>query len=216
MTGIFLFQITILQTHKCVSLEALLAWCRNANIPVLHIDKLPGKKMTGLVVREGDKFAIVLSKKATPSHHVFHLAHELGHIARGHLSNDGFVVDEKIGGSDNGDADEKEADAYSIRLLNGKSVAYRATFKIRSGKALYKAAQSTAEDEKIDVGHIILNYAFAQGVMGMAAMALREIPGESDGAKVINQAFFKTLDRDLLSEDQLNLLQTAINFSALT
>lgn len=205
----------ILQSYKCVSLEALLAWCNQAGIPVLHIDKLPGKKMTGLVVREDNKFAIVLSKKATPSHHVFHLAHELGHIARGHLSGDGFVADQNIGGSDNGDADEKDADAYAIRLLNGKSVAYRASFKIRNGKALYTAAQNTAEHEKIDVGHIILNYCFAQGVMGMAATALREIPGESDGATVINQAFFKTLDSSLLSEDQLNLLQIATNFTTL-
>lgn len=205
---------SILQNHKCVSLEALLAWCNKASIPVLHIDKLPGKKMTGLVVREGNKFAIVLSKKATPSHHVFHLAHELGHIARGHLSGDGFVADQNIGGPDNGDADEKEADAYAIRLLNGRSVEYRASFSIKSGKALYSAALVKAEQEKIDVGHIILNYGFAQNAMPIAAMALRYIPGESDGAKVINQAFFKTLDSSLLSEDQLNLLQTATNFTA--
>lgn len=204
----------ILQNHKCVSLEALLLWCGKASIPVLHIDKLPGKKMTGLVVREGNKFAIVLSKKATPSHHVFHLAHELGHIARGHLSTDGFVADQNIGGPDNGDADEKEADAYAIRLLNGRAVEYRASFNIKSGKALYLAAQVKAEQEKIDVGHIILNYGFAQNAMAIAAMALRYIPGEADGAKVINQAFFKALDSNLLSEDQLNLLQTATNTDA--
>lgn len=53
----------ILQKHSCVSLWALLAWCAEANIPVLHIHKLPGKKMTGLVVREDGRFAVVLSKK---------------------------------------------------------------------------------------------------------------------------------------------------------
>lgn len=206
---------SILQSYKCVSLDALLAWCNQAGIPVLHIDKLPGKKMTGLVVREDNRFAIVLSKKATPSHHVFHLAHELGHIARNHLSNDGFVADEKIGGSDNGDADEKEADAFAIRLLNGKEVAYKTVSVLRNGVALYKAALTKATQEKIDVGHIILNYGNAQNAHPLANSALKNIPGESDGAKVINQAFFKSLDSSLLSEDQINLLQTATKSTVL-
>ena len=203
----------LLKHHSCVSLAALLAWCAAAGIPVLHIDKLPGKKMTGLVVREDNRFAIVLSKKGTPSHHVFHLAHELGHIAQGHLLGNGFVADERIGGADTLDADEKEADAYAIRLLNGKDAAYRASSALRSGKQLYTAALAMSKQEKIDVGHIILNYGFAQKNMAMAAMALRCIPGEADGAKVINDALFKALNDDALSEDQLDLLHIATGYA---
>jgi hypothetical protein len=204
----------LLQHHSCVSLSALLDWCAAAGIPVLHIDKLPGKKMTGLVVRDDNRFAIVLSKKGTPSHHVFHLAHELGHIAQGHLQGNGFVADESIGGADNLDADEKEADAYAIRLLNGKDAAYRARTALRSGKQLYTAALTMSKQEKIDVGHIILNYGFAQKNMGMATMALRYIPGEADGANVINDALFKALNTDALSEDQLDLLRTAVGYAS--
>jgi IrrE N-terminal-like domain len=202
----------LLKHHSCVSLAALLAWCAAAGIPVLHIDKLPGKKMTGLVVREDNRFAIVLSKKGTPSHHVFHLAHELGHIAHGHLQGNGFVADERIGGADTLDADEKEADAYAIRLLNGKDAAYRASSALRSGRQLYTAALTVSKQEKIDVGHIILNYGFAQKNMAMATMALRCIPGEADGVKVINDALFKALNNDALSEDQLDLLHTATGY----
>lgn len=201
---------TLLQRYECVSLPALLGWCAEAGIPVLHIDKVPGKKMTGLVVRDDDRFAIVLSKKGTPAHLLFHLAHELGHIGHGHLVGNGFVADQNIGGADAGDADEKEADAYAIRLLNGKEVTYRAGSVLRSGAALYKAALVKAKQEKIDVGHIILNYGNAQDAHALAAIALKSIPGESDGAKVVNQAFFKALDIESLSEDQLNLLQTAV------
>jgi hypothetical protein len=199
----------LLKKNDCVSLAALLAWCAGAGIPVLHIDKLPGKKMTGLVVREDDRFAIVLSKKVRPAHLLFHLAHELGHIGHQHLAVNGFVADQSIGQTDAGDADEKEADAYAIRLLNGKEVAYRAGTALRSGTALYKAALSKAKQEKIDVGHIILNYGNAQGVHALATNALKLIAGEADGAKVVNQAFFKVLDTAALSEDQLDLLQTA-------
>jgi hypothetical protein len=203
----------ILQTSECVSLQALLDWCSRSSIPVLHIDKLPGKKMTGLVVRDDSRFAIVLSKKVTPSHLLFHLAHEIGHIGRGHLKNNGFVADQNIGGSDNGDADEKEADAYAIRLLNGKDVKYGSSEPMRSGAALYRAALAKSKQEKIDVGHIILNYGNAQNAHALANMALKSIPGESDGGKVINQAFFKAIDTQALSEDQLNLLQSALGKS---
>jgi Zn-dependent peptidase ImmA (M78 family) len=201
----------ILEKHACVSLNALLQWCAGAGIPVLHIDKLPGKKMTGLVVREGERFAIVLSRKGTPAHLLFHLAHELGHIANGHLTGNGFVLDEKIGDADAADADEKEADAYAIRLLNGREVSYKPAARtvIRSGTALYKAALPKATAERIDVGHIILNYGNSMQAPALATMALKSIPGESDGIKVVNHAFFKALDAERLSEDQFELLKTA-------
>ncbi len=206
----------ILKDHSCVSLSALLSWCAQANIPILHIHKLPGKKMTGLVVREDGRFAIVLSKKGTPAHLLFHLAHELGHIANEHLKGDGFVADEKIGGSDAGDADEKEADAYAIRLLNGQEVSYGpgASSVIRNGAALYKAALAKANQERIDVGHIILNYGESQKCHPLAAVALKSIPGESDGIKVVNSAFFQSLDGEKLSDDQRDLLNTATGYSA--
>ncbi len=206
----------VLETHNCVSLAALLSWCSGANIPVLHIDKLPGKKMTGLVVREDGRFAIVLSKKGTPAHLLFYLAHELGHIANGHLQGNGFVADEKIGGADAGDADEKEADAYAIRLLNGKDVRYGpgATSMIKSGAALYKAALAKANQERIDVGHIILNYGNSQQAHALASVALKSIPGESDGIKVVNNAFFQALDASKLSDDQFELLKTTTGYSA--
>jgi len=206
----------ILTEHSCVSLAALLAWCSAANIPVLHIHKLPGKKMTGLVVREDGRFAIVLSKKGTPAHLLFYLAHELGHIANGHLQGNGFVADEKIGGADAGDADEKEADAYAIRLLNGRAVSYGpgASSNIRSGVALYKAALAKANQERIDVGHIILNYGNSQQTHALASMAIKSIPGEADGIKVVNNAFFQSLDAGKLSDDQFELLKTATGYSA--
>lgn len=206
----------ILKKHTCVSLPALLSWCAEASIPVLHIDKLPGKKMTGLVVREDGLFAIVLCRKGTPAHLLFYLAHELGHIANGHLKGNGFVADEKIGGADTGDADEKEADAFAIRLLNGREVSYGpgASSVIRSGAALYKAALAKATQERIDVGHIILNYGNSQQNHALANVALKSIPGESDGIKVVNSAFFQSLDVGKLSDDQFELLKTATGYSA--
>jgi hypothetical protein len=208
------FRAELLQTNDCVNLQSLLDWCKNAGIPVLHIANLPGKKMTGLVVRENNQFAIVLSKKGTPSHHLFHLAHELGHIANKHLSGNGFVADEKIGEIDGNDVDEKEADAYAIRLLNGRAVAYKSESKFHNGAALHKASSALAKRDKIDVGHIILNFANAQNAHPLAATALKLISGELDGSKLINHSFFKSINIENFPADQLELLHKATGFKA--
>lgn len=200
----------ILRSANCVSLPSLLAWCAQAGIPVLYVHKLPGNKMTGMVVRDADRFAVVLSRKGTPSHLLFHLAHELGHIGHGHLKGNGFVVDEKIGDADRGDADEKEADAYAIRLINGKSVSYSATGAIRSGAALYRAAIALSQTERIDVGHIILNYGNTQKAHALANQALKHIAGEPDGGTLVNIHFWQSFDTEAVSEDQLEFLQTAL------
>ncbi len=200
----------ILHSADCVSLPSLLVWCAQAGIPVLYVHKLPGKKMTGMVVRDADRFAVVLSRKGTPSHLLFHLAHELGHIGHAHLTGNGFVVDEKIGDADRGDADEKEADAYAIRLINGKSVSYSASGAVRSGAALYRAACEVAQKERIDVGHIVLNYGNAQKAHGLANQALKHIAGETDGGTVVNAQFWESFDTGAVSEDQLEFLQTAL------
>lgn len=200
----------ILKTAQFVDLDSLLSWCYQAGIPVLFIDKLPGRKMAGLVVRNKDRYAIVLSKKGTASHLLFCLAHELGHIAHGHLSEDGFVADTAIDGkTDGGDADEKEADAFAIRLLNGKSVAYSATGNVRSGKALYQAAHVKSGQERIDVGHIILNYGFNQKAHAMAALAMRHVPNSNNGVERVNLLFWERVG-NLLSKDKQELLKVAM------
>lgn len=204
----------ILQDAQCVNLSALLVWCKTAGIPVLHIEKLPGKKMYGLAIRMHDRFAVVLSRKAHPSELLFHLAHELGHIAKGHLSNDGFLADQQIGVDDRGDADEKEADAYAIRLLNGAAVKYSAESRVISPNQLSAAAKSMADKQRIDVGHIILNYGHSQNQFPLAKAALKLVDGSSCGSDVVNSVFFKSINNELLSEDQLTLLHTATNFSA--
>ncbi len=204
----------ILQAAQCVDLSALLAWCKAAGIPVLHIERLPGIKMTGLAIRMHDRFAIVLSKKAHPSELLFHLAHELGHIAKGHLNNDGFLVDQQIGATDRDDADEKEADAYAIRLLNGAAVKYSAGSRVIYPVQLYRAAKALSERERIDVGHIILNYGHAQNQFPLAKAALKHVAGSDCGSTVVNNALFESIDDERLSEDQLTLLRTATDFSA--
>jgi len=201
----------ILKTNRCVDLPALVEWCLGANIPVLHIEQVPGKKMTGLVVRDNGRYAIVLSKKGHPAHLLFHLAHEIGHVAKGHLAADGFVVDEKID-SQNRDADEQEADAYAVCLLNGAELRYRAGGVIANASALHLAAVRKGKETHVDAGHIIANYGHNQDRYAMANLALGLLGEPKHGAGVINRAFFKALNREVISEDQLDLLRVATGF----
>lgn len=198
----------ILTTSECVSLPAVLAWCAAAGIPVLHINKLPGKKMAGLVVRDGGRFAIVLSKMGHPAYLLFYVGHELGHIAHGHLSADGFVADEKI---DEGspDVDEREADTYATCLLNGRDLRYTATGKIINARFLCQAAISKGKEWHVDPGHIIANYGHNQKSYALANSALAELGPPSHGAAVVNDAFYRALEPGLLSDDQLALLRIA-------
>lgn len=205
----------ILKSHECVSLRSLLEWCRDARIPVLHIDNVPGKKMTGLVVRDKGRYAIVLSKKGHPAHLLFHLAHEIGHIGRDHLREDGFVADEKID-SNSSDQDEKEADRYAVCLLNGSNVRYGAS----NGRANLNAEQlriaaiSKGKKTHVDPGHIIANYGFNQDRFPVANLALKRLDGPSQGGAVVNEFFFSSIDRDVVSNDQLELLRAATDIRA--
>lgn len=197
-----------------VDLTTLLSWCANANIPVMHIDLLPGNKMTGLVVRENDKFAIVLSRKGCQSEMLFWLAHEIGHIASGHLNIDGFVADEKIGGNLEDD-DEKQADSYAVRLINGSETKYSIQHLVRA-KDLAAAAVRTGENAKVDPGHILLNFGHHNPkYIALSKAALKELGQSSNAASyAVNEKLIGWLQQEDISEDQLDLLQTACSFNA--
>jgi len=207
------FRNLILEKHACVSLAALLEWCHGAGIPVLHIADVPGKKMTGLVVRDKGRYAIVLSKKGHPAHILFHLAHEIGHIGSGHLIDDGFFADEKID-STSRDKDEQEADHYAVCLLNGANLRYAANKGRQNlnAQALYLAALAKGEKNHVDPGHIIANYGFNQERFSVANLALKRLGGPTQGGSVINQYFFSSIPPNLLSGDQLELLKAATGF----
>lgn len=203
----------IIEKYSCVNLSGLLSFCTEVGIPVLHLDKVLGKKMTGLVARIDGQFAIVISKNGHPAYQLFYLAHELGHIAQGHLAKNGFIGDGSINSSGKDDADENEADAYAIRLLNGSEVRYTTQGGALSPQELYSAAKRKSTEKNVDVGHIILNFGNAQKNIPLANMALRKVEGSDNGADVINQAFFSSLNQELLSDDQLQLLKTVTGYN---
>lgn len=200
----------LLKQHACVDLQALIDLCTNCGIPVLHIGELPGKKMDAVAVRQHGRVAIVLTKNTSAPYFLFHLAHEIGHIALGHLGEgDGSLIDAKIESSQ-GDIDEQAADTFAVKLLNGADVRYSLTNSFYSAAHIAKAAISYGQSNRIDAGHIILNYAHDIGNFMLANAALRELPASRPGMLIVNSNLRSVLNFEALSDDQAALLSRAL------
>lgn len=114
----------LMRTRPYVDLVDLLLLCWSAGIPVIHlrIFPWPQKRMAAMTVRVADRYAILLGKDSMyPAHVAFYLAHELGHIARGHLESDKVIVDfeSERPGLDTNDNEEISADSFALELLTG-------------------------------------------------------------------------------------------------
>ena len=82
-----------------VGLSHLVDYCWAAGVPVLHLSVFPAgsRKMDGLAWVENKRRAIVISKNIRYSAWLsFILAHEVGHIAEGHVIPGGALVDEEV------------------------------------------------------------------------------------------------------------------------
>lgn len=194
----------ILERGAQVNLEGLLAYCSSLGIPVLHIGDLPGKKMAAVAIKQAGRAAIVLCQKNKSSFLLFHLAHELGHIAMGHLGDDGTLVDASF--SPEEDKDEREADKFAIRLLNGSDMKYTSSSKFMTPQALAAAAVKLGREKNVDAGHIVLNYGRTMNSYPTANAAMGLLPGNQSGPQVVNAHLRTFLDWDSLSEDQSALL----------
>lgn len=202
-----------LRYGPAVGLESLLSYCVEMGVPVLHIESLPGLKMYGLVVRHANRYAIVISRKGCASEILFWLAHEIGHIACGHLQADGFVADEKISAGAR-DADESQADAFAIWLLNGRDKAqYMHTRYALTAEKLAEAVIEKGKVLGVDPGHIALNYAHGMGRHALGKAALKLLPRQTGAEITINNHLFRSFGIGHLSDDQLELLAQACQCS---
>ncbi|WP_199203014.1 ImmA/IrrE family metallo-endopeptidase [Paraburkholderia madseniana] len=200
----------ILKGRPQVDLDALLDFCFASGIPVLHIGSLPGKKMDAVAVKQNGRAAIVLSRNAAPAYLLFHLAHEIGHIALGHLGDaDGTLIDAELKAAGGGDADEREADSFAIYLLNGSNVKYTSNSRYLDAQALAYGAARLGAEKRIDPGHIVLNYGFAANNFPLANRALSFLKN-CGGPGAVNAKLTSNLDWDELSDDQASLLTRAV------
>ena len=214
----------ILKTHKFVNLEGLLEFCRSYGVPVVHFDKFPAskgfRKFDGMVGCFYNRPVIVVSlRHASPAKLLFILAHELGHIIKGHVQ-EASIVDEKIE-PESRDTEEIEANEFAVELLLGKPDMVYYTPRNFNGDSLAIYAQTTSTRDRVDPGVIVLNYAWNKDKRtatkkeqninwGTATNALKVIEGKANAPRQINCYSRTYLDLDRLDGDSQDYLELAL------
>lgn len=192
-----------------VGLSQLLEYCWSSGIPVLHLaTQLLGKKMDGIAMSIKGRPSIVLSSKRNPGFLLFHLAHELGHIALGHVAANGAVVDDVIDKGESGKhQDEVDADRFAIELLTGNAEAKLTLGTYIKAPALAESAKAFGLQHKIDPTHVVMNCAHndKNNIFGLCVLAAKIISEDKQDSALVTQFAYNNL-HDSISPDNEHLL----------
>jgi len=190
----YIIREEILRAHPWVSLSSLLEFCWNCGLPVIHFDisdlfvkgnKSPHKS-DGLVVMTGERPVIIIGSSRKPSAWLlFVLAHELGHIAHGHLQ-EGILSDESFQDGVN-DEEEEAANQFAAQLLLG-DISPQWAPNLNKQRLLAKAKR-LSEEHNLDPGALILNYGWQTGKWGCAVGALNLLEPDANAPTQINDYY---------------------------
>jgi hypothetical protein len=163
-----------------VELVGLLAACWSAGIPVGHlrVSPLATKSMHAMVVGNAGRHAILLSRDASyPAITAFTLAHEIGHVALGHVRDADIIVDaEDPARGVEGDEEERAADRYALELLMGSAEpAISINFDTFNSAELADAVLRAAPEYGIEPGTLALVVAYQRNAYPVAMAAMRFI-----------------------------------------
>lgn len=114
----------IMRERQFVRLQDLLALLWGIGIATIHLRVYPlaAKRMCAMAVSAHDGHAILLAKDSHyPAGIAFHIAHEIGHIALGHIAQDSAVIDMKDFTEETNEYDPEEiaCDRFALELLTG-------------------------------------------------------------------------------------------------
>jgi hypothetical protein len=202
-------------------------------VPVLHIDCLPSPKFRGMACRVGGRDVIVLSF-ATDSRPklMFDLAHEAGHLANGHVSDDEPVLLDSAEGLDSlaeepwepsesweqeglfpqerasrprGKKEEREADAYG-RSLIGKLPSTLADIPRKAHAAVIaRLLRGLAREHQIDAPYVAHQWGLKTREFARANRAIQILQGGHARGVILDEVA-KYVDLDGASETDARLL----------
>lgn len=167
--------------HPYVGLFDLLSLCWSVGIPVIHLRVYPWpqKRMAAMAVRVADRYAILLGKDSRyPAYSAFYLAHEIGHITRGHLEKDRAIVDLYSAemGWNSSDREEVDADAFALELLTGmESPKILPSTPRYSARSLARAVLGASTELKIEPGTLALCFGYSTKDWRASAAAMKYI-----------------------------------------
>jgi hypothetical protein len=192
----------LLRNYAYIGLQELLTFAWSVGIPVvqLYVFPLVSKRMHAMSCASGDKQAVLLgSRYSYAARYTYLVAHELAHIALGHLPDRQALLDigdPLIDASD--DDEERTADAFAMTLLTGEpSPAILATEDEYSGAQLAEAALRTGPEVSIDPGVLVLalGHRTRRWEQSMAALKLMRA-SDLEPARAINALAAQQLDLD--------------------
>lgn len=200
-----------------VSFDALVAYLWQCGIPVIHTDGFPAnaRKMDALAVNIDGRAAIVLSRSSPSSAWMlFVLAHEVGHVACGHVAKDEVLLDEKIDEDIQSDEQEVAANAFASRLLRGDPPADFSTVDtVPDALTLAAAAKVFGSRKQIDPGHLILSYGHTmsrtrgRSFFPLAQAALKHVETGSPAQAVISKQMTANANLAELSEENAEFVR---------
>jgi hypothetical protein len=194
-----------------VGLRELVDYCWAGGIPVLHLDHFPttARRPDGFAARVRGRPVVILCRKAKHSAWLlFMLAHELGHLALGHIPAEGALLDDHVD-QDSPDDEEKQANAFTVELLTGQpGRRFVASGRWPNARVLAAEAREIGRQRMIDPGHVVLNYAHSMGkdFFAVANAALKFLEPHADAVGMLRAKMAESLDWSRLPEDSSEFL----------
>jgi hypothetical protein len=204
----------------------VLSLCWSLQVPVLHLRLFPArtKGITAMTVRIGERYAILVARESgVPAQYMFHVAHELGHIALGHLVDSAAIVDADPTDPENaedlikGDDEEEAADQFAQELLTGdrRFQVTRASLESDAGitgtpRELAQRALQAGQALRIDPGHIVMCYGESTGEWALAQSAAKLIPSQQEKpGTLVNTVFWEQVGAALDPQSSIFLRAVA-------
>lgn len=201
----------LLSGRPFVSFGDVITACWSFGVPLLHLRVFPAqtKGVTAIAVRQGGRHAILVARESGfESQYIFHVAHELGHIALGHLQGIGAIIDADPYDPANrldeliDDEEERAADAYAQALLTGsanfqvlRQEGIGSAASLGTARELAARAMQMSRDLGVDPGHVVMTFGYSTGEWQLANAAAKYLPQQNaKPATLVNRVLWQQLD----------------------
>ncbi len=197
------------ENRNYIALSDLINYAWACGIPVIHVKDF-GKgvaKMDAAVVNVQDRPVIAICRDDNAFAKVaYKLAHELGHVAKGHWRDYGFIADVEFKVDDHDDI-EREADEFACTLIYGDAHFRFSPLAIDPSEVV-----ATGHAREIDPHALLLAFLREAGKKNPAIYrqydkVQRGLSAGQKARTVILKRLFSEIEADLLTASELNQLQ---------
>ena len=191
-----------------IELADLLAIAWSVGIPIVHLRVFPWpqKRMAAMAVQIGRRSVILLGRDSEyPPQIAFYIAHELAHLALGHVEAGNVIVD--LDASDlaaaETDPEENAADRYALEVLTGQDSPVVLSGTGRGGaRSLADAVLGASGELGIEPGTLALCFGYSTKKWAVANAAMRYIYAAPKPVwQEVNDVAREQLDFDRIPHD---------------